>query len=198
MTIYSGTINYPVRIQPGDRIEPGTSFGSSVEVRGCSAFTGFPEGASFGSSVAVSDCSAFTGFPEGTSFGSWVAVRGCSAFTGSPGCTLKGHPVAYGEEADRRVRDIAAIVLSEPRRLDMESWHDEHCKTVHCVAGHGVDQQGAEGYALERALGGVGDGTRLAGTILLGFEAAGHFYDSQATALEWLKSKLPAESAVNG
>jgi hypothetical protein len=103
--------------------------------------------------------------------------------------------VAFGDEADQRLRKIAEVVLADPTRLEMGSWHDERCNTVHCIAGHGVHQEGATGYGLERALGGEGDGTRSAGTILLGFEAAGHFYDDNTTALEWLKSKLPAEMA---
>jgi hypothetical protein len=212
MTIYSGVISYPVRIGPNDRIEPGTAFGSSVEVRDCPAFTGFPDGTAFGSSVEVRDCPAFTGFPDGTAFGSsvavracpaftgfpdgtafgsWVAVRDCPAFTGSPGCTYLGKPIAFGAEADDRIKRIAATIEQEPDRLKMDDWH---CGTSHCIAGWGVHQEGKAGYALEREVAALsGDRpTAGAGLLLLGLEAAGRFYSTDDEARAWLRTKLAA------
>ncbi len=221
MTIYKGNVRYGVTIYPGDRIEPGTTFASSVEVGDCPGFTGFPEGTTFASWVAVGDCPGFTGFPEGTTFASWVAVRNCPGFTGfpegttfaswvavrncpgftgSPGCTMLGREIAYGDVAEARIRRVAETVLADPTLLDMSVWHSERCNTVHCMSGHGIHQEGADGYALERELteelGDSSAGARAAGTILLGVEAAGHFYDDNDKALAWLRSKVEQPSTA--
>jgi len=165
----------------------GTSFGSWVVVSDCPGFVSFPDGTSFGSSVVVRNCPGFVSFPDGTSFGSWVEVSDCPGFTWSEGCTFKGRALPSREIAEERIRKIAATVAAEPDRLHMGDWH---CGTSHCIAGWAVHQEGAEGYALERELGGEGVGTRDAGLLLLGLEAAGKFYLNNDAALEWLKSKL--------
>jgi hypothetical protein len=165
----------------------GTSFASWVAVSDCPAFAGFPEGTSFASWVAVRNCPAFAGFPEGTSFASWVAVSDCPAFAWSDNCTFKGEPLPARDVAEARIRKIAATVADQPDRLVMSDWH---CGTAHCIAGWAVHQEGAEGYALERRMGGSGDGTRDAGLLLLGIEAAAHFYDNDDSARAWLSSKL--------
>ena len=187
MTHYSGIVTHPVVLGSRDTIADGTSFGSSVVVSDCAGFTGFPDGTSFGSSVTVSDCAGFTGFPDGTIFGSWVAVSDCAGFTWSEGCTFKGRALPSREVAEERIRKIAARVDADPDRLYMGDWH---CGTSHCIAGWAVHQEGADGYALERELGGAGEGTRDAGLLLLGLEAAGKFYAGDDDARAWLKSKL--------
>jgi|GEM_PF-6593085 len=173
----------------------GTAFASSVEVINCPAFTGFPEGTAFASSVEVINCPAFTGFPEGTAFASSVQVINCPAFTGSAGCTFKGQPIAFGDEADARIKRIATIVANTPTALKMDKWHS--CNTTHCLAGWGVHLEGAAGYALERELGSNGEhDTAGAGLVLLGLEAAGKFYQTTAEGdrevRAWLNSKLIA------
>ena len=145
MTIYSGIVSYGAIIGPLARIEPDTSFASSVE------------------------------------------VSNCPAFTGSPGCTLKGKPIAFGAEAEARIKRIAETIKAEPARLKMSDWH---CGTSHCLAGWGVHQEGDEGYALECELG----GTSEAGLVLLGLDAASRFYntskDGEREVRSWLASKL--------
>ncbi|WP_176495675.1 hypothetical protein [Sphingomonas sp. HMP6] len=165
----------------------GTTFAAWVEVRNCPGFTGFPDGTTFAASVGVINCPGFTGFPDGTTFASWVRVIDCPAFTGSRGCTFRGHAIAFGDEANERIRRIAAIVQAEPTRLKMSEWH---CGTSHCLAGWGVHQEGDKGAALERELG----ETAYAGLVLLGFEAASRFYneggEGEREVRDWLRSKL--------
>ncbi|WP_176495678.1 hypothetical protein [Sphingomonas sp. HMP6] len=165
----------------------GTTFASSVGVINCPAFTGFPDGTTFASWVRVINCPGFTGFPDGTTFASWVRVIDCPAFTGSRGCTFRGHAIAFGDEANERIRRIAAIVQAEPTRLEMSQWH---CGTSHCLAGWGVHQEGDKGAALERELG----ETAYAGLVLLGLEAASRFYNAdeegEREVRDWLRSKL--------
>ena len=54
-------------------------------------------------------------------------------------------PVPVVPDLHKRVYDAAA----QPGALDMNDWH---CGTAHCWAGHIVNEAGAEGYALEKAL----------------------------------------------
>lgn len=126
-----------------------------------------------------------------TAFASSVEVINCPAFTGSAGCTFKGRPIAFGAEADDRIKRIAEIVAATPKALKMDTWHS--CNTTRCLAGWGIHQEGAAGYALERE---VGD-TAGAGLLLLGLEAAGKFYqtdsEGERAVRAWLNAKLVSQ-----
>lgn len=61
-----------------------------------------------------------------------------------------------------------------------------HCGTVHCLAGHAVAALGPLGFQLELRY-----GPAATGWLLLGPEAASHFYDSEEDALEFLERFLP-------
>ena len=95
-------------------------------------------------------------------------------------CGTKGLPIA--KDAPARLQAVAAAVLAKPEALQMHSWHSD-CGTAHCLAGTAIHQAGALGAVLERM-----HGPALAGLLLLGSEAAQHFYDDNKTALEWLRS----------
>jgi len=92
----------------------------------------------------------------------------------------KGLPIA--KDSPARLQAVAATVLAQPAALQMGAWHGA-CGTVHCLAGWAIHQAGAVGAVLERM-----HGSHMAGLLLLGAEAARHFYDSNETALEWLRS----------
>ena len=91
-----------------------------------------------------------------------------------------GLPIA--EDAPDRLQAVAAAVLAQPAALQMRAWHND-CGTAHCLAGWAIHQAGPVGAALERL-----HGPSLAGLLLLGPEAARHFYDSNEAALDWLRS----------
>ncbi|MEM6477243.1 MAG: hypothetical protein AAF687_13880, partial [Pseudomonadota bacterium] len=93
---------------------------------------------------------------------------------------IGGHAVA--SDRPELLGRVAAAVLAEPHRLKMDSWH---CGTSHCIAG----------WAETLADIPKGQGRHSAGLILLGREAASHFYDSNKDALAWLK-QIDAE--MNG
>ena len=95
-------------------------------------------------------------------------------------CGAKGLPIA--EDAPARLQAVAAAVLAEPEALQMGSWHSD-CGTTHCLAGWAIHQAGPLGAVLEQL-----HGPAVAGLLLLGSEAAQHFYASNETALEWLRS----------
>ena len=92
----------------------------------------------------------------------------------------QGVPIA--EDAPARLQAVAAAVLAEPEALQMDHWHSD-CGTAHCLAGMAIQQAGPLGAVLEQL-----HGPALAGLLLLGSEAAQHFYDSNEAALEWLRS----------
>ena len=96
--------------------------------------------------------------------------------------SVGGHLLPSPALADARIRAVAAAALA-PDALSMEFWHA--CDTTHCIAGWGIHQAGDAGYALQEEL-----GAATAGVVLLGLEAAHHFYDSDADARAWLQSKL--------
>ena len=79
------------------------------------------------------------------------------------------------------IKKVAEAALSG--NLDMDTWHSE-CGTAHCIAGWAVTLH-PEGKGLEEK-----SSSYLAGRLLLGDEAAEHFFDDNETALEWLKTKL--------
>jgi hypothetical protein len=84
-------------------------------------------------------------------------------------------------DASIRLANVAAAVLAAPESLEMDDWH--HCNTVHCLAGWAIHQAGVLGQLLEDV-----HGPYMAGLMLLGIEAAAHFYDSNDQALEWLRT----------
>ena len=90
------------------------------------------------------------------------------------------------DEAEQRTRiaAVAALALADDDALNMGDWHT--CETTHCIAGWAVHQAGPAGYLLEEMM-----GPHAAGAILLGDEAAKHFYDSGDQARAWLASFLP-------
>ena len=79
------------------------------------------------------------------------------------------------------IKKVAEAALSG--NLKMDTWHSE-CGTAHCIAGWAVTLH-PEGKKLEEK-----SSSYLAGRLLLGDEAAEHFFDDNETALEWLKTKL--------
>jgi len=91
-----------------------------------------------------------------------------------------GLPIAA--DAQQRLRAVASHVLAHPQILQMESWHSE-CGTTHCLAGWAIHQAGTLGEVLEKL-----HGPHMAGLLLLGVDAAEHFYDGTDEAIEWLQS----------
>jgi|GEM_PF-1042424 len=87
-------------------------------------------------------------------------------------------------EQRQRIAAVAALALKDDDALNMGDWHT--CETTHCIAGWAVHQAGAAGYLLEEMM-----GPHAAGAILLGDEAAKHFYDSGDQARAWLETFLP-------
>jgi uncharacterized protein YjbI with pentapeptide repeats len=91
-----------------------------------------------------------------------------------------GLPIA--DDAPQRLQAVAAAVLDgDGATLAMGNWHT--CDTTHCLAGWAIHQAGTIGKTLESL-----HGPHMAGLLLLGHEAAGHFYDSDKEAIEWLRS----------
>ena len=86
------------------------------------------------------------------------------------------------DDAPQRLQSVAATVLSnDGATLAMGKWHT--CDTTHCLAGWAIHQAGTIGKTLESL-----HGPHLAGLLLLGHEAASHFYDNNEDATEWLRS----------
>jgi hypothetical protein len=94
------------------------------------------------------------------------------------------------DEALPRIKAIADVVLSNPVRLKMGSWHGYSnsdlwdCETTHCLAGFAVALGGAEALAIEAEF-----STAFAGRVLLGAEAASLFHADSETVLYWLRTK---------
>ena len=104
-----------------------------------------------------------------------------------PGDYTKGDymsQVPVVDDHDRRLRELAQVVLASPDHLQMESWHSD-CGTSHCIAGWAIHLAGEEGARLEAL-----NGSEIAGYILLGPEADGYFYSRKEDAIAWLQSVL--------
>lgn len=86
---------------------------------------------------------------------------------------LKDIPVV--PDAPARLRQVAAIVDKAPSCLNMQDWHT--CETTHCIAGWAVHLVGTE--MRDRLHWISGWHTAIAGTMLLGHEAACYFYDME-------------------
>ena len=99
------------------------------------------------------------------------------------GANLNGaRGIAIAADAPQRLRAAAAAALQEGA-LEMADWHS--CETTHCLSGWLIHQAGEPGRLLEAAV-----GPNVAGLMLGGVEAHGHFYDSNEAASEWLRSVL--------
>jgi len=86
------------------------------------------------------------------------------------------------DDAPQRLQAVAATVLDgDGATLAMGKWHT--CDTTHCLAGWAIHQAGTIGKTLESL-----HGPHMAGLLLLGHEAASHFFDSNEDATEWLRS----------
>lgn len=129
--------------------------------------------------------------PALTSVGGGLSIRADRSLFAPSLAVVAGHKLPTEAEAAARLRDVAKAALASDDALDMGYWHNE-CGTSHCIAGWAIHLAGAEGYKLERELGGEGRGSAAAGAILLGLEAAHHFHIETAAARAWLQSKLEA------
>lgn len=91
-------------------------------------------------------------------------------------------------DAPARLRQVAAIVDKDPSCLNMQDWHT--CGTTHCIAGWAVHLVGTE--MRDRLHWISGRQTAVAGTMLLGHEAACYFYDIEddTAARAFLKRQL--------
>jgi uncharacterized protein YjbI with pentapeptide repeats len=85
-----------------------------------------------------------------------------------------------------RLTAVATAALS-PGALRMEMWHT--VRDAHCIAGWAINLAGREGQFLAQAY-----GLYLAGHILLGSEAAEHFWDDNAQAASYLKGVLASST----
>ena len=89
--------------------------------------------------------------------------------------------IPTAEQAGPLLAQVAAAALATPEALSMGAWHT--CETSHCIAGWACTLAGERGKELERKF-----GPENAGMILLGVEAATHFYDDYETAHAWLET----------
>jgi hypothetical protein len=80
------------------------------------------------------------------------------------------------------INRVAAAAL-QPGALKMDNWHT--CESTHCIAGWAVTLH-PEGKLLERFT-----TTYLAARLLLGDEAAEHFFDGNEEAAAYLEKFLP-------
>lgn len=111
---------------------------------------------------------------------SWADLRGANLSEADlSGAT--GIPIAA--DAADRLRAVAVAATAANDSLQMRKWHT--CATTHCVAGWAIALAGETGRILEEL-----HGPELAGRMLLGHEAAQHFYDSDDRARAWLLSVL--------
>ena len=111
-------------------------------------------------------------------------------------------------DAPQRLKEVAKLVLGDRKKLDTSSWFHPKidawadgadlveiahaCGTTACIAGWAILQAGEDGKALLDAIEvrSRGISAEIAGYVLLGAEAEGHFYDNDEDALEYLKNVL--------
>jgi hypothetical protein len=101
------------------------------------------------------------------------------------GAVIDGLAIPSETETAPLLRQVAQSALAASDALDMGRWHT--CETVHCIAGWAIALSGEKGRELEDQY-----GSANAGMLLLGVEAATHFYDDNETARNWLRSILEA------
>jgi len=126
------------------------------------------------------------------------------------------------EEQRQNLLQVARTVLADPSTLDMLKFHRltaeqwplvypynvypfktdvetgvetgwaevaaAHCGTVHCIAGHAIANAGAAGFQLARDY-----DEPEAGRMLLGNEAAEHFFDDDDDAFDFLRAVVAIE-----
>lgn len=85
--------------------------------------------------------------------------------------------------AHERLIAVAEAALASEDSLYMSDWHT--CDSTHCIAGWAVHLAGKPGRKLEAKY-----GSSIAGYMLLGPEAASHFYDTQEQGKDYLESVL--------
>jgi Pentapeptide repeats (8 copies) len=107
-------------------------------------------------------------------------IKGCH-FTRSSVQGVIGLPVF--SDAPERLRAVAEIIRDGKGELDMDVWH--YCSTSHCIAGWGIHLAGAKGALMEEE-----HGPSTAGLMLLGVEAATHFFDDNEDGLAFLEEVL--------
>ena len=104
-----------------------------------------------------------------------------------PNCTsVGGRPIAPADQCDALLEWIADIVLADPERLNMGSWH---CGTSHCIAGWAqalAASDGVDGITVSNAR------ALIDGNVLLGMKHSGLFFLDAPKALAKLK-KFKAE-----
>jgi len=88
--------------------------------------------------------------------------------------------LAIAADAPQRLRAAATAALADGA-LEMKTCHS--CSTAYGIGGWLIDQAGEVGRLLEAAV-----GSEVAGLMLGGTEAHGHFYDDNEAATEWLRS----------
>jgi hypothetical protein len=96
---------------------------------------------------------------------------------------IKDFPKEF-EPCPDLLKKVAKKAL-EPNALDMSKWHT--CKTTHCIEGW-AEVLHPQGKLLADLF-----PSHLVGVILLGHEAAKHFYDTTEAAKEYLRSVLNDE-----
>jgi hypothetical protein len=89
------------------------------------------------------------------------------------------------DPVDGLIQQVSESALASPDALYMGDWHK--CDTTHCIAGWAIHLSGKKGKELEDKL-----GSASAGMVLLGVEAATHFYDTNDDAREWLSQFVKA------
>jgi hypothetical protein len=117
---------------------------------------------------------------------SYSDLRGTILYeTDLSGATFNGTIIPSAEQAAPLLAQVAQAALATPAALQMRAWHSA-CGTAHCIAGWAcaLAENGAE---LEKQ-----HGSGNAGLLLLGAEAASHFYDDTKAAAAWLRTNLPA------
>lgn len=90
--------------------------------------------------------------------------------------------------SEERLLDVARAALADADdeftpSLEMGDWHT--CSTVHCIAGWAIHLAGEHGKLLEAEY-----GEACAGYLLLGYEAATHFFDDNDGGRAYLESVL--------
>ena len=114
-------------------------------------------------------------------------LRGCDLrYASLRNTVIDGVAVPSAEEAAPLLKQVAQAALATPDALDMGCWHA--CETTHCISGWAVALSGDKGKELE-----ANYGSANAGMLLLGIEAATHFYDDDESAREWLQNVLEGE-----
>lgn len=108
---------------------------------------------------------------------------------------LQGIPSLAPAAREAVLLEVARQALGSNNALDMEHWHSDGgfacltwhlpCGTSHCIAGWATTVAREAGVLLENEF-----GTRIAGAMLLGPEAAAHFFDSQEGGERYLRSVL--------